>query len=71
MVSINRKSEIETQTEEPVNNKRSSILFSRLFSVDSNTTNVPTSAHDFPPVSTEYRVCGTDLLLKLLQLVSN
>lgn len=71
MVSINRKSEIETQTDEPVNNKRSSILFSRLFSVDSNiSTNSRSSAHyEISPVGSEHTVCTKNLLLKILQLV--
>lgn len=79
MTPTNRKSEIETQTEDVKfinndnNNKRGGTLFKRMFSVESTTSNVTgtTNYYNLPSHTTEYAIFSWIIGFKLIELVSN
>lgn len=72
MTPINRKSEIETQTEDVKISNNKLPLFKRMFSVESTTSNVTgiTNYYNLPTYINEYSICSCLITFKLIELVS-
>lgn len=68
---INRKSEIETQTEDVKTTRGPS--FTRMFSVESTVSNITgiNNYYDLPRLASEYSLCSVVILFKITELVSN